>query len=132
MLPPTVRRHATAVSGPGLPWVASSAVKGLTSLSLELSAEKEPAERTFTVRLHFAEPEDVAPGERVFDVAVQGVKVLDGFDIVKEAGGRNRALVKEIKGVKASKELELTFVPRASAKVPESLISGLELAEEKR
>ena len=129
-MPPAARKLLTAQ--PGLPWVASAAAKGLTALTVELSDDDEAAERTFTLRLHFAELEDVAPGERVFDVTIQGVKVLEGFDIVKEAGGRNRTLVKEIKGVKASKELELTFVPRSAAKVQESLISGIELAEEKR
>src|SRR5262249_4324125 len=119
--PDYIRRHSSAVSGPGPAWVASSAVKGLHVLSIEL-AEKGQAvrERSFTGRLHFAELEDVEAGERLFDVAVQGDTILRGFDIVKEAGGRNRSLIKEVHGVKVGRELVVTFVPSVSAKVSES------------
>jgi hypothetical protein len=55
--------------------------------------------RRCTVRLHFAEPEGKGPGERVFDVSIQGQPVLSAFDIAKEAGGPDRVLGKEVKGV---------------------------------
>ncbi len=70
------------------------------------------APRKITLRLHFAEIEDVRPGERVFDVKVQGKTVLEDFDVVKAAGGRNRAIVKEIEGVSATRSLALEFVPK--------------------
>jgi outer membrane protein assembly factor BamB len=83
-------------------------------------------ERTYTVRLHFMEPDGLKPGQRVFSVAVQGKTVLKDFDISKEAGGPNRALVREIKGVSVSKELNLTF--SAARGVP--VLSGVELLAE--
>jgi hypothetical protein len=47
----------------------------------------------YTVRLHF---NDNSRKERLsMDYSINGVKVLNGFDIVTEAGGKNRALVKE-------------------------------------
>jgi hypothetical protein len=68
--------------------------------------------REYGVRLYFAEFLDVAPGERVFDVAVFGKTILKDIDVVKEAGGRNRALVKEIEAVAADKLLTLEFIPK--------------------
>jgi hypothetical protein len=53
----------------------------------------------YKVRLHFAEPEDVAAGARVFDVFVQGQKVLDDFDIIVAAGGARRGVVREFSGI---------------------------------
>jgi len=79
-------------------------------------------ERAFTLRLHFAEPDEtVKPGERVFSVMLPEVggmlgyrPILSDFDIVAEAGGPNRALVKEFRGIKAREEIPLLFMPRVS------------------
>ena len=54
------------------------------------------------------------PGQRVFDVAVQGTTVLKGLDIVREAGGRNRALVKEFTDVEASEQIGAGKYERSS------------------
>ncbi|MBI2439793.1 MAG: PQQ-binding-like beta-propeller repeat protein [Lentisphaerae bacterium] len=88
--------------------------------------------RRHTVRLHFAEPDNIGPGRRVFEVKLQGQTVLKNFDIVKEAGAPRKALVKEFKGVPATEALTLEFVPAASVSKPESepLLCALELVEE--
>ena len=39
------------------------------------------------VRLYFPEPEDLKPGQRAFDVALQDKAVLSDLDVVKEADG---------------------------------------------
>lgn len=129
--PEFVRRHSATIKGDGPAWVAASAVKGLHGLTVELVEKNQLAtERHYTVRLHFAELEDVGPGERVFDVTLQGEKVLKELDPVKEAGGRLRSIVKEFKGVKVKRELVVTFQPSTTAKVGESLINGIEIVEE--
>ncbi len=125
--PGYVRRHSSRVGGEGPPWVASSAVKGLARLALDLGGGREV--RSFTVRLHFAELEGAGPGERVFDVALQGRTGLKDFDIVKEAGGPDRGLVREFRGVRVAKELEVTFTDRGGAKGG-ALLSGIEVIEE--
>lgn len=88
--------------------------------------------RPYTVRLHFAELDDVAPGERVFDVKLQGETVLKDFDIVRAAGGRNSAIMKEFKGVKAGTAILLDMVPKAQKltrkMVPE--LCAVEVTEE--
>jgi hypothetical protein len=46
---------------------------------------------TYTVRLSFAELWWTAAGQRVFNVSINGAKVLSNFDIFATAGGRNKA-----------------------------------------
>jgi outer membrane protein assembly factor BamB len=85
-----------------------------------------------TVRLHFAEPDDVKPGERVFDVRVQGKTLLKNFDIIREAGARNTALVKELKGIAADRAVILELIPSgkdlSESTVP--ILSGIEIMVE--
>jgi outer membrane protein assembly factor BamB len=120
------RRHAATVEG-RMNWVASSGVKGLSSLTVTLG--KETAARKYTVRLHFAEPDDVNAGERVFDVLLQKQEVLRGFDIVKESGGRNRALVREFRGVSAGDTLTVAFRQAPGVAAP-ALLCGVEIVAE--
>lgn len=68
--------------------------------------------RPYTVRLHFAELNEIGVGERVFDVKLQGKEVLTAFDVVKEAGGVRRALVKEFPHITASTQLLLELTPK--------------------
>jgi len=58
---------------------------------------------SYTVRLHFAELKFTAPGQRLFNVAINGQKVLKDFDIFQAAGGRNKALVKDFSGLRPDK-----------------------------
>lgn len=118
------------MTGAGPRWVMASALKGLHSLAIDLGKGSDRPQRRYTVRLHFAELEAVQEGERVFDVALQGETVLRGFDILKEAGGRNRGVVKEFKGVRVGKELVLTFTPSTTAKRAVTLLNGIEVVAE--
>ena len=61
----------------------------------------------YTVRLIFAETEGAAPGERLFDVSIQGETVLEGFDIAATAGGGNRTIVREVPGVRVKDHLRI-------------------------
>jgi len=49
----------------------------------------------YRVRLHFAEIFLSTPGQRVFNVAINGAPVLTNFDIIAVAGAANRAIVEE-------------------------------------
>jgi outer membrane protein assembly factor BamB len=80
----------------------------------------------YTVRLYFAEPDDVEPGRRVFDVLLQGQPVLKNFDIVKAAGAARRGVVKEFKNVLLSPQLEVKLQP-APASVLAPVLCGVEL-----
>ena len=119
----SVRHHMSRIENgdEAISWVASSAVVGIEKLQQETAREQ-----TYTVRLHFAELEGLEPGERVFDVSIQGKRVLESFDIANEAGGSLRGLVKEFKGISPAGTLELSFTDR----VGQACLSGVQLIAE--
>ena len=61
--------------------------------------KRMPDSKTYLVRLHFAETKFDAPGQRVFNVDINGKPALHDFDILKEAGGKNKAMVREVAGI---------------------------------
>lgn len=78
------------------------------------------AKGKYSVKLHFAEtyfgptsPGGGGAGSRVFDVYCNGVALLRNFDITREAGGPDRALVKVFNGLEPNAEgkLIISFVP---------------------
>ncbi len=85
--------------------------------------------RTLSLRLHFAEIEDAKPGQRVFDVKLQGKTVLTDFDIVKAAGGPNRAVIKRFDDVVAAGAVTLELVPKTQQVTASTapIISGIEV-----
>lgn len=127
--PPDVswfRRHESQVNGAGRPWVAASGGRGVQTVTVPLAGDK--VERAYTVRLTFLEPDRLAAGQRVFDVALQGQLVLDDFDVCREAGGPNRAVVKEFHGVRIAGELTVTLTPSEEGHRP--ILSGIEAVAE--
>jgi chitodextrinase len=50
--------------------------------------------KTYSVTLYFEESYVTAAGQRLFDVAINGAKVLTSFDIYAEAGGVNKGVGK--------------------------------------
>jgi hypothetical protein len=61
------------------------------------------------VRLHFAELHWGAPGKpaggvgkRIFDIGIEGVNVLDNFDITAASGGALRSVVVPIEGIQVN------------------------------
>ncbi len=118
------------ITGTDEPWIYASGYRAAKALSFRLIDRGQPAGR-YTVTLHFAEPEDVGKGARVFDVSLQGKQVLSGFDIVKEAGGARKALRKEFKRVDVSGDLVITLAPAASSKLKRPVLSGFEAVREK-
>ena len=80
--------------------------------------------RRLTVRLHFAERAGIKPGQRVFDVKLGDKVVLEDFDVVKAAGGPDRAVVKTFDDVATARALSIEFTPKASAP---PILSGIEI-----
>jgi hypothetical protein len=127
--PEWFRRHSSRVQGDGLTWVGASGTKGARSVTLTLAPGAE-TERAYTVRLYFAEPDDLSAGERVFDVAIQGRPVLAGFDVVKEASGRLRTVVKDFQGIRVKQDLTITFARARSGTAHDPVICGIEAVAE--
>ena len=83
---------------------------------------------SYTVRLHFAELEKRSAGERVFDVRVQDEHYLRGLDVVAQAGGAFRTLVREFTGVEVADRLKIEL----NAKSDEPpILSGVEVVRER-
>src|SRR5262249_55263789 len=102
-------------------WPTSLGQVGLSALPIQTKPEKPEAERLYTVRLYFREPDTLKPGQRIFSVAVAGQVILKDLDVAKETVGTNRSLMKEFKGIKMGKELIFTFTPSAKAKIKETI-----------
>ena len=116
-----------AVDGAEVPWIYAggyAAEKDLVFPMLD-PARHEPA--TYTVRLHFAEPEEIAPGERVFDVALQGKVVLSGYDIAAKAGGARKARVEEFRGIAVTDKLRISL-KKSGGRAP--VLCGIEAWQE--
>jgi len=119
----TVIRDAVEIAGTPAPQVYLTERYSMTGYEFKLE------DGTYTVRLHFAETYEgiLAAGERLFDVSLNGEVVLDDLDVFKEAGGANKMLVREFKGVKVTGgKLVIGF--EANVQNPE--INGIEIIGE--
>ena len=92
---------------------------------IRLDKDGAPARR-YTVRLYFNAGKGDRAGRRVFSVALQGREVLKDFDIVAEAGGPDRALVKQFKGIVVRDHLEVRLTPARG----KTLLCGIEVVAE--
>ena len=103
--------ESLTVDGARVQWLYSSQARGLARCELPLiGKDDEPAE--YRVTLHFAELEkDARPGDRVFDVKLQGQTVAERLDVVQAAGGVERALAREFRGVKVAGNLVVELTP---------------------
>ncbi|MFV2069878.1 MAG: malectin domain-containing carbohydrate-binding protein, partial [Pirellulales bacterium] len=123
--------HASRIERGPLRWVVSSGVEGLESITLMTAATgdsdsgsaEEPSAHKYTVRLYFAELSGRRPGERVFDVSLQGRMVLQNFDIWQAAGRANVGIVREFTAIRIADALTIRLEPKQGR----PLISGIEL-----
>ncbi len=83
----------------------------------------------YTVRLYFAEPDNLRAGERVFGIQLQERPMLLNFDIAAEAGGSMRGIVKEFRHVLVKDQLAIGLT-RAADKKPGPVICGVEMIVE--
>jgi hypothetical protein len=98
------------IVGTEIPWVYTSGYRHDKPLSFRLIGEGQPEGR-YTVRLMFAEPEEIRPGQRVFDVQLQGKTVLERLDVAAAAGGSRHALVREFRDIPVQRDLTIQLVP---------------------
>ena len=93
------------------PWLVTSCARGVKRCTIPLRGRNDgPAQ--YTVTLHFAELEDLKPGQRIFDVMLQGRTEQEGLDIVKTAAGTRRAITKSFSGIPVDRNLDIEFVPK--------------------
>lgn len=115
------RHHSLMLKDRELNWVAASGILGVKKLTINVP------QGIYDIKLHFCEPiSSTTVGKRIFDVSVQGKKVLSNFDITKEAGGTLIGVTKELKAIEISAALTLTF----TAGTGNAVISGIELIKQ--
>ncbi len=120
----TEQRHPTAIRGGDSPaWVAASVREsGESIITTDL------LDATYTVRLHFAELRgDMETGGRVFDVLIDGERVLEGFDIAREAGGVLRGVVREFEVEVEGGRMSIELI-RSDGSERDPVVSGIELS----
>ena len=100
------------------PWVTASMAEGLERLVIK---QLKPGE--YLLRLYFAEPDELAPKQRLQDIKLQGRYVLRDFDIANEAGGVMRGITKEFSKIQVAHDLTLEL----AAANGNTMISGIEL-----
>jgi outer membrane protein assembly factor BamB len=113
-------------------WIYASCAENLRELSVNLGgAESASAENQdlYTVRLYFAEPNQIDAGVRTFDLLLNGIKVLTSFDVIAAAGAPRRGGVKEFKDVACQGQLNLKFIP--GSKEHGAIISGVEIISQR-
>lgn len=121
------RHHASTMAGVPLPWVHASGVEDATAVTIPLvvGADSETASLPalpYHVELFFSDA-GATPGQRVFDVALQGKPVLQDLDIAAEAKQGPVAVVKSFDNIQIADKLEIRF----QAKKGSPTLSGIEL-----
>ena len=116
-----------SIANTDTPWVFTSGVRGLTRADIPLIGKNQPA-ATYTLRLYFAALENDQPGQRVFDIHLQGKEVTKGFDPVAKAGGVKRAFMAEFRDIAVTDNLYLELLAPAGADAAhQPLLCGLEV-----
>ena len=85
-----------------------------------------PSSKGYLVRLHFGEVQLDAPGKRIFNVDINGKPALVNFDIVREAGGNLKSIIKEIPGIFPDKDGKIVIDFR-NGSAGEPMINAIEV-----
>jgi len=154
--PQWFQNHSSQLKG-SYNWVGASGVEGVKEVSIRLFLQpaKEPSSvdafdkhigkiptwqpeqikgsfdqpQPYTIRLYFAEPKDLEPGQRIFNVSLQGRQVLKNFDIAREAATENRCVVKQFDGILIKDDLKISLSPAAPQNAT-PVLSGIEIIAE--
>ena len=91
-----------------------------------------PDEQRYIVRLHFAEIFDDGAGNRLENIHINRRAVLTNFDIFTAAGGMNRALVKEFRGIRPNRRGNISIRVTSTPDSPDqnAKITAIEILKE--
>jgi len=114
------------------PWLFASVARGLKRCEIPL-VDGGDGTALYRVRLGFADPIHTEPGQRVFDIKLQGAVVSKDYDIVRSAGGANRAVFEEFSNIEVSDNLiiELTTNGRPTSLGAAPLLHAIEIERER-
>ena len=106
---------------------SSGSWPSLARRSTELLTDAGPGSvpQSYDLKLYFAELANLGPGERIFDVQVQGKTALEQLDVAGETGGTNRVLIKEVKDVEVREFLRLDLQGQGKHR---AILNGIEIS----
>ncbi|HPM79323.1 MAG TPA: PQQ-binding-like beta-propeller repeat protein [Candidatus Anammoximicrobium sp.] len=109
-------------------WVVSSGARGAKRLVLPLRGAGD-GPGTYHLRLVFARAAGDQPGQRVFDVRVQGELACQGVDAAAASGNADGFAVREVKNVPVSDQLVIEFASAHASPTPAQMpiLCGLEV-----
>ncbi len=99
-------------------WIACSGARGLSRLVIPLRDDSSGPAR-YSVRLIFSPSPTDRPGQRLFDIKLQGKIVAEGFDAAAKPD--QTVLIHEATGVSVPRELVVEIVPRNAKPSPEEM-----------
>ena len=119
-------RHSLRMEAGSIPWVTASALEGVTGLAIQLTSGIEE-NLAYDVDLYFSELDTgIRPGDRVFDVVVQGKTVRENLDIARETGGAMKGTSIEVSAVKVKDGvLRISLKPQPGSR--KALLSGIRI-----
>jgi len=120
---------SATIAGAQTPWVFTTGYSHDKPLKFRLVGDGQTP-GTYTVRLLFAEPEDLEMGQRVFSVKLMGETVLENLDVLEAAGGPRRALVKEFREIEVKDELEIRLLPSRKSAMNKPILCGFQAFRE--
>jgi hypothetical protein len=82
------------------------------------------ANGTYTVNLDFSENYVTGPGQRQFDVSINGAQVLTNFDIYAAAGGMYTAITKTFTAIVTTAVINITF---SQGSIENPKVDGIEI-----
>jgi len=120
--------ESLAAGGTVDPWLFASAAIGLQKCTIPL-LDKADGTAVYDVRLAFADPVHDRPGQRVFDIKLQGKVVHKAYDVAAAAGGRNRAVFARFDGIEVDGALTIELLPKAGMSDADQLpiLQGVEI-----
>lgn len=124
-----VNQRLIAITGTERPWLFASGFEGAGKLRLKLIDKEQPPAK-YKVTLFFCEIKDVKAGDRVFDVKLQGKKVLPEFDVVKASGSVRTALIRTFDNVAVNENLEIELSPAGDAKVKKGILCAVQVTRQ--
>jgi hypothetical protein len=102
--------------------------RGFKTCRVPLRGKSDPP-AAYTVRMYFAEVGDVVVGQRKFDIKLQGQVVASQVDIVKDAGGRGKSLVRTFQGINVKDSLAVELVPSTTEEKDQRVLPILSALE---
>jgi hypothetical protein len=118
--------ESIVIANADVPWLFTSQAIGLKHCELPLVGPKDPP-GNYKVKLYFAELDaNTKPGDRVFDVKLQGQPVVTNLDVTKETGGSLRAMTREFSNVWVDGKLAIDLTPVAG----QPILSAIEVERE--